>query len=221
MKTIHWLLILTVISSLPHSAILAAEVLEITTGTTLGYSGDMNSLNQENLNRSLRQEILSAGRISKINAFIKAGANVNAPAEYGETALYYAVLFGRVKATQRLLELGADPNITNETNKTPLHQAAESCNDRLVESLLKAGASPTAEDYCGRTPLHLSIASNCVRATAFLLQKEKEKINLDAQDCHFRTAQDYVQHPWIQSMLSAARELSKPHTPEAKPTALP
>ena len=71
---------------------------------------------------------------------IGAGADVNYRNEYGETALFLAVVHGHTSLTRSLLQRGADPNIPGPSRWTPL-DAAEFRKDRKqVNLLLEYGA---------------------------------------------------------------------------------
>ncbi len=159
----------------------------------------------ETLSRELRERA-RYGVISELESLIRRGADVNAPAAYGETALFYAIQFGRVKAANRLLELGANPNLVDDTDRSPLLKAAEDCNWRVVEQLLKKGAKINHKDFYGRTALINAAEGGCVRAVAVLLTQGRGKIQIDAMDANYRTAYEYARHPWILWMIEKARE---------------
>ena len=192
---------LLVFSSVQASANeISSSSIEFGGGTALEF---IEAGSKESLNRQLRHEA-KLGRISRIEKLIREGADVNAAAEYGETALYYAILFGRVKAALRLIELGANPNSKDDMDHTPLLKAAEDCNFRVVDALLKAGADVNHADYFGRTALINASESNCIRAVAVILTRAKGRVQIEAEDNYFHNARDYAQHPWVQQMLDLA-----------------
>jgi ankyrin repeat protein len=170
---------------------------------------------RDDLNRSLR-EAARVGDLPRIEASLQAGADINAAAPHGETALYYAALFGRTHAAIRLIERGADLEATTyDLGRTVLLRAAESCDSRLVEALLKAGADINRVDAMGAAPLMEAVESSCVRTVAILLSFGRGKIHLHARDHSFRSAEDYARHPWIEGMLKLAR--GQKVEPEALP----
>jgi ankyrin repeat protein len=68
------------------------------------------------------------------------GFDVNAPNEFGETALMDAAIIGNDQVAEVLLNFGADPNAKCAGRDTILHEAVQSGNARLVDLLLSAGA---------------------------------------------------------------------------------
>jgi ankyrin repeat protein len=158
----------------------------------------------EALNAELRNGARVGMPVSRVDRLVRQGADVNAPAPYGETALYYAIQFGRVKVALRLLELGADPNSVDDVDRTPLLKAAEDCDWRLVKALLKAGARVNHQDHAGRTALINAAEGGCVRATAVILTLARGKVRIDQMDGNYRTALEYARHPWIQQMLEVS-----------------
>jgi ankyrin repeat protein len=166
----------------------------------------------EFLDRLLRHEAFS-GRTGKIRVLISRGANVNAQADYGETALGNATLFGKTKAAELLLDLGADPNLANDQGDTPFHTAASDCNADLLEKMLKSKVRLNERNRFGRTALINAVESNCVRSVALLLKQP----GIDDQllDHSSRRASDYTNHPWIVEMLEQVK--LKRETPFIKP----
>lgn len=56
---------------------------------------------------------------------VKAGYNLNAQNEDGDTVLHYAVENGQCEVVRYLLKKGADYNLPNENQVTPLQLAVE------------------------------------------------------------------------------------------------
>jgi ankyrin repeat protein len=161
--------------------------------------------NQETLNQELRQAAI-VGVIPRIERLIQSGADINAQAPHGETALDYAIRFGRDSAALRLLGLGADPDATDDSGVSPLLRAAGQCNaSHVVEALLKAGADVNHRDGCGRTALMNAAQFNCTRSAAVLLLKAKDRIDLDARNDSFETASDLARQDSILQMIELAR----------------
>ena len=103
-----------------------------------------------------------------ISALIDAGAEVNAGAESGWTALHGAAgdrwihvpeeFVPSADAVAALLAGGAEVNARDRTSGTPLHMAAgaRSDNTEAAAVLLEAGADVNARDESGSTPLHVT-----------------------------------------------------------------
>ena len=69
------------------------------------------------------------------------GANSNARARDGRTALMEAAADGRIAIVQMLLEKGADPNARMANGSTVLARASvKPQNEQVVELLKRAGA---------------------------------------------------------------------------------
>ncbi|MGK5085597.1 ankyrin repeat domain-containing protein, partial [Bdellovibrionota bacterium FG-1] len=140
---------------------------------TLVFAGAIlaaeSSVDQESLNKSLRQEAMG-GVIPRIEQLIRRGANINGQAAHGETALEYAIWFGRWGAALKLIELGANPNLADDSGRTPLLRAAGECNaSRVVEALLRAGAKVNHYDLYGKTALINAARADCARTVAVML----------------------------------------------------
>ena len=92
-----------------------------------------------------------------VSMLLKAGADVKARDNYGDTALHK--MRGWDRSAPEILSLllveGADPNAKGNLHLTPLHNiTSHSVNPEPVSILLGVGADPNAIDYSGRTPLH-------------------------------------------------------------------
>lgn len=80
------------------------------------------------------------GEVKDIEEWLSKGANINARASDGSTALYWAVYCLKQANAEYLLSRKADPNGTDENGTFPLLLAAYATNRALCELLLKAGA---------------------------------------------------------------------------------
>jgi ankyrin repeat protein len=194
-------------------------VLGVAVASTSAIALDQ-SLDQEMLNRSLRQEAIS-GVIPNIEKLIRQGADVNSQAPHGESALEYAIRFGRYKAAMRLIELGANPNSEDDSGLSPLLRAAEECSaSRVVDVLIHAGADVNHRDLSGQTPLINAARSNCVRTITVLLARAKDTIEIDAQDDEYETAYDVTNEGMISAMLDMARRYQMSGTYDLPSTVL-
>ena len=91
-----------------------------------------------------------------VKLLIGAGADVDARAKGGETALFHTVRMGHVDSAKLLIGAGADVNARDPIQSTPLHLAAM-CNAPLcVELFIERGANVEAADSRGGTPLTLA-----------------------------------------------------------------
>lgn len=91
--------------------------------------------------------------INKIEALVKAGADINKWNYNNETPLHHAVKRNLQTVATKLLEMGANPNIKDPRyGQTALYVAADLINEAMVELLLKHGADPFVKDKYGHTP---------------------------------------------------------------------
>lgn len=80
------------------------------------------------------------GRLDEIEAFLAAGAEINAIGDLGLTPMHYAVLGGQCAAIRMLLQNGASRSIENEFGETALQMARLMC-DRDSAEILSDGKS--------------------------------------------------------------------------------
>jgi len=98
------------------------------------------------------------GDIGKIQSLILSGADVNAAAQNGLSALHLAAVKGHKPVIEFLLAKGADMNANDKDGMTPLHLAVlrgpfQGHKD-LAQLLIDKGADVNAENQAGLTPLH-------------------------------------------------------------------
>ena len=101
------------------------------------------------------------GDVAKVDALIRAGANVNAHNRFGSTPLYEAALEGHTEVIRRLLKAKADPNAANGGGMTVLMVIARTSNAEAAELLVKAGANINAKEPAhGQTALIFAAAQS-------------------------------------------------------------
>ncbi|MDE0082469.1 MAG: ankyrin repeat domain-containing protein [Gammaproteobacteria bacterium] len=114
-----------------------------------------------------------AGDGATLVTLLASGADVNAAAGDGMTALHLAAEHGHSEVVATLLDGGADVSaVTRIGSYTPLHLAGRRGDGAAVEALLRAGADPNALTTSSRaTPLHLAAgAIDGTRAVEALLR---------------------------------------------------
>lgn len=89
---------------------------------------------------------------------MKAGIDINARNETGNTALLAAVYCDFKPETTKkivttLINAGADVNAKNKHGRTPLIMASICQNSEIILVLLNAGANPKIKDSDGKTAL--------------------------------------------------------------------
>ncbi|RLV61048.1 ankyrin repeat domain-containing protein [Parashewanella curva] len=98
-------------------------------------------------------DAIEANRLSSIQAFVRAGANVNAKNNLGNTPLGYAVCCQRPQIVRLLLANGAEVNARNNQTTTPLKYAVNKGDLKIVRLLLRSGANPNIRNQNGVSPL--------------------------------------------------------------------
>jgi ankyrin repeat protein len=104
-----------------------------------------------------------------VRALLASGADANARAADGSTALIYAAHFGDVASVQALLGAKGDPNLANRYGIGAMHEAALRADAGLLKVLLDAGADVdlalprganvnVVERWQGETPLMYAAA---------------------------------------------------------------
>jgi hypothetical protein len=92
-----------------------------------------------------------------VEQYLKMGAPVNEPDEYGYTPLIETAIVNNTAMTKLLLDNGADPNGQDMAYGTALHWAVENNNIEMASLLLEHGANPnaytTASESCMVKPL--------------------------------------------------------------------
>ena len=88
-----------------------------------------------------------------IDILIKAGADVNAPSDYG-TALILAASSGDANVVEKLIQAGAYVNTQDQSLNTPLHYAVLTSSPQMCQNLIDAGANLNNQNFRGETPLH-------------------------------------------------------------------
>lgn len=107
-----------------------------------------------------------------IPQLLRAGAEINALDDQGNSPLYY-LCRGRhveIQNVEHLISEGAVVNVKNNSGRTALFAACEK-NPELIAPLIKLGADPAILDVEGSSPLHFLCASSSstISAVKFLL----------------------------------------------------
>ena len=110
---------------------------------------------------------------ARLRALLEQGADVNAPAPDGTTALHWAVHWNDAETARLLVRGGADVDAANRYGATPLWLAAErgaADGVGLLGLLLEAGADPNALALgAGESPLMAAARAGGAAAVTLLL----------------------------------------------------
>ena len=105
-----------------------------------------------------------------LRTLVERGADVNATAGDGSTALLWASHRDLPESVELLIEAGADVNRANDLGATPLWAASENGSLAVVDQLLDAGADPNRSLRHGETPLMAVARSGNAGVAAALLE---------------------------------------------------
>jgi ankyrin repeat protein len=95
--------------------------------------------------------------LAAVEAFLAAGADLEARDADGDTALHMAAIQADSAVISALVVAGADVNARSKRGETPLFHAAENGNLPAVLALIAAGADVNARSNFGHTPLVYAI----------------------------------------------------------------
>jgi ankyrin repeat protein len=109
--------------------------------------------------------------VAAVRAALKGGADVDAPAADGATALHWAVYQEQPEVVDVLLAAGARADVANELGVTPLHLAAAGGRADLVQRLLARGAKADPRSESGLTPLLEAARTGSAEIVRALLAK--------------------------------------------------
>ncbi len=98
------------------------------------------------------------------------GADVNAAAPDGTTALMWAVHFDEVPLIDRLIAAHANVRAINDYGATPMSEAATFGDTAVIEKLVRAGASVESANADGQTALMILARTDNVDAARFLIR---------------------------------------------------
>lgn len=117
-------------------------------------------------------EACIVGDLAAVKRALAGGADVNAPAPDGFSAIGLAVFFGHPELARALLAAGADVNQTaaNAQKVGPIHAALARGDNAMLAWLLENGARPDTPQEGGFRPLHEAAARGNDAAVELLLK---------------------------------------------------
>jgi ankyrin repeat protein len=132
---------------------------------------------------------LNGENIPLVKTLLDAGASLEAPDEYGRTALTCAAAVSKRESVRFLIARGADVNAGDHGGDTPLHAAASQKDIVIVHLLLDRGARANARDSEGVFPIHNAAYAGQADIVALLLA---HKGAVNARDSNGSAPIDYA-----------------------------
>jgi uncharacterized protein len=136
-----------------------------------------------------------------LRTLIRQGADVNAAAADGTTALHWASYRDNLDMADALIRAGAKVDAANDLGATPLWTASMNGSPAMVKRLLQAGAHPNLALLLGETPLMIASRSGNADVVTQLLDKGA---NVNARGPRGQTALMWAvaeQHPDVVKVL--------------------
>ncbi len=112
-----------------------------------------------------------SGDLAAVRSLLKGGADPNAAAPDGSTAVHWAVHRDHLEMLNALLAAGAKPNLVTRYKVAPLTLAAQNGNAAAIDRLLEAGANPDTVSEEGQTALMTAARNGTVAAVRALLRR--------------------------------------------------
>jgi ankyrin repeat protein len=114
-------------------------------------------------------EAAKKGDREALQALLRQGADVNARAGDGATALLWAAYKDDLASAELLVRAGADVNAANDLGATPVWAASRNGNAAMARLLLDAKADPDIPLLLGETPLITASRSGSAEIVEMLL----------------------------------------------------
>lgn len=130
----------------------AASKGDLATATSLLDCGGVNTPDDHKAT-ALHYAAGDSGSTEVISLLLKAGANIEAHDEDGDTPLSWAAEKGHLEAVRSLLQAGAKPDSRNNSKGTVLHVAAQQGQYDVIKILVSAHADVNALNGSGDRPL--------------------------------------------------------------------
>lgn len=132
-----------------------------------------NANYQARMNRNLREGARD-GDLSRMEAALASGAEIDSEGDFLGTALFAAANAGQKESVEFLLDHGADINARGKQGRTALMRAANSRNPQAVQILLTHDADKNLVDDAGMTALNIACARKNGRVARILIAENAD-----------------------------------------------
>src|ERR1700733_1385095 len=137
----------------------AAAIAMLLAGASMSLAG----------NPGLLETAESGDHVAAMHLLSAKGADVNATAADGTTAIMYASANGDLELVRALIKAGANVKLKNQFGTSALTEAAIIGSAPIIEALLKAGADSNFRTPNGETPLMAAARTGKIDAAKALL----------------------------------------------------
>jgi uncharacterized protein len=137
----------------------AAAIAVLLAGASMSLAG----------NPALLETAESGDHVAAMHLLSAKGADVNATAADGTTAIMYAAANGDLELVRALIKAGANVKLANQFGTSALTEASIIGSAPIVEALVKAGADPNFRTPNNETPLMAAARTGKVDAAKALL----------------------------------------------------
>jgi ankyrin repeat protein len=167
-----------------------------------GFFDVLSARGGHRLDMDAKQRTRDDPGVAALKALLAHGAQVNAQAQDGKTALWWAVRTQDITKVRLLLDAHTDPNIPDKETGPALGLAVFKKQPEIVQALLRHHADPNRLDPHGQTPLAKAIYWHH-RDIADLLLAGGADINKSAADLN---AQGLMAPPLLQAIRAKNAE---------------
>src|ERR1700733_13879155 len=137
----------------------AAAIAMLLAGASMSLAG----------NPGLLETAESGDHVAAMHLLSAKGADVNATAADGTTAIMYAAANGDLELVRALVKAGANVKLANQFGTSAITEAAIIGSAPIIDALLKAGADPNFKTPNAETPLMAAARTGNIDAAKALL----------------------------------------------------
>ncbi|HFB65005.1 MAG TPA: hypothetical protein ENJ60_05625 [Aeromonadales bacterium] len=153
-----------------------------------------------------------SGDISKAEAALQNGVNINKKNANGSTPLAVAIRSEQQKMALWLIQQGASTEFLNKNNDSALHLAVLHTMTDLVNALINKGVDVNSQNKQGRTPLMLAIKTKNNSLIKRLLNQGADVTIKDKKGLNSLDIVDNLSNKKIAALIKPFRKNTSKHT---------